>query len=273
MLKKSSDVLPVRYLEPFGVEVDTDLTEPLSPAQQDEFRRVFYDNEVVVFRNQCLTMQQQCRVMEMLGSILRSGEGKSVLAPDDGVLNAQPLGFHSDWYFLPVPIDAVSLHALEIEGTSWTSFLSATRAWGRMPVSLRNKISGRRAVNVDFMRPSPVPHDVPEGAFSYGHDIPLLHPFTRRPLPYIIDGYTAHITGLDPDDSRATLAEVVSYLHAPDDIYKHVWQNGDLVIWDNIATQHARPDLSGIQKRRLQRVANNRITLHEQAPGWAGLEY
>ncbi len=43
---------------------------------------------------------------------------------------------------------------------------------------------------------------------------------------------------------------------------KHWWRNGDLIIWDNLALQHARPSIEGITHRKLQRVT---IATHEQS--------
>ena len=265
--------LPSRSISPFGIEIAIDLREPLSRVRQDAFRDLFYDNEVVVFRNQDLSMMRQLEVMELFGPVLKSSEGKTYLSPDDGVLGVQSLGFHSDWYFVEFPMQVLSLHAKEIDGASWTSFASMTRAWRRMPEALRHKVTGRKFINVDYDRLPGVPYEVPQGAWSYAYDIPLLHRVTGRPYAYAIENYTARIEGFEPEESAATLAELASYLKAPDNVYKHIWHDGDLVIWDNQAIQHARPDLNGVKKRRLQRVAIGEKTMEEQAPGFGGIAY
>ena len=66
---------------------------------------------------------------------------------------------------------------------------------------------------------------------------------------------TARLNGLAPGQSEALLQELFGYLYASDNVHQHEWRNGDLVIWDNIALQHSRPDLTGCTPRRLQRIA------------------
>jgi taurine dioxygenase len=66
---------------------------------------------------------------------------------------------------------------------------------------------------------------------------------------------TARLDGLAQAESDAVLRALFSHLYAPENVYRHPWRNGDVVIWDNLALQHARPDLTGIKPRRLQRIA------------------
>ena len=39
------------------------------------------------------------------------------------------------------------------------------------------------------------------------------------------------------------LDELFAHLYDPAHMYEHTWQQGDLVVWDNLATQHGRPDV------------------------------
>src|SRR3712207_4964518 len=66
---------------------------------------------------------------------------------------------------------------------------------------------------------------------------------------------TARIEGLSQADSDTLLGRLFDALYDPTNVYEHRWNNGDLVIWDNIALQHARCDLTGMRPRRLQRIA------------------
>ena len=36
------------------------------------------------------------------------------------------------------------------------------------------------------------------------------------------------------------LEELFAHLYAPENVFEHEWRQGDLVVWDNIAAQHAR---------------------------------
>ena len=52
-------------------------------------------------------------------------------------------------------------------------------------------------------------------------------------------GATAsHVDGMAFDDGRALLLELLDRSTAPELVYRHEWEVGDLVIWDNTGTMH-----------------------------------
>jgi taurine dioxygenase len=118
-------------------------------------------------------------------------------------------------------------------------------------------VEGRDAITVISIIQShrAVRYDVPEFLPQQRRPAILAHPRTREPLLYISEMQTARIEGLDEADSDATLCALFEALYAPEHVYEHRWQNGDLLIWDNYALQHARCDLTGMIPRTLQRVA------------------
>jgi taurine dioxygenase len=76
---------------------------------------------------------------------------------------------------------------------------------------------------------------------------------------------SACITRMQADESDALLEELFTYLYAPDNIYEHHWHEGDLVIWDNLAVQHAR-SATGAAARTLRRVTIAHYGYWEQVP-------
>ena len=67
------------------------------------------------------------------------------------------------------------------------------------------------------------------------------HPVTGRPSLYI--GRHAYgIPGLPADESEKLLDELVAFACRPPRTFRHSWQPGDVVIWDNRCVLHrARP--------------------------------
>jgi alpha-ketoglutarate-dependent taurine dioxygenase len=61
-----------------------------------------------------------------------------------------------------------------------------------------------------------------------------------------------------PDDLRAQWASAHEYLYDPGNVYCHHWQVGDLVVWNNVALQHAREKLPGEGERTFRRVSGTR---------------
>jgi len=85
--------------------------------------------------------------------------------------------------------------------------------------------------------------------------IPTIHPRTGRPILYVSQMMTTHIEDLSPDESEQLLDDLFDVLYAPDNSVEHDWRPGDLVVWDNLATQHARGKVTQIgPERSLRKV-------------------
>jgi taurine dioxygenase len=87
------------------------------------------------------------------------------------------------------------------------------------------------------------------------------HYRTGEPILYVARASTARVVGLAQSESRALLDAVLRVLYDEAHILTHHWRTGDLVIWDNMALQHARPSLKSGVRRTLQRVM---IATHPQ---------
>jgi taurine dioxygenase len=70
--------------------------------------------------------------------------------------------------------------------------------------------------------------------------IPLIHPRTGKPILYVSQQCTREIVGMVADESEALLQELFDHLYSPGLVYEHHWVDGDLLVFDNIAMQHAR---------------------------------
>ena len=62
------------------------------------------------------------------------------------------------------------------------------------------------------------------------------------------------------------LSRLFDHLYAPAHRLEHPWRRGDFIIWDNYTLQHARPDVAGVTRRRLQRASVAERSLVEQLP-------
>src|SRR5262249_39782311 len=83
--------------------------------------------------------------------------------------------------------------------------------------------------------------------------------------------HSDRVTGLSPEESEAVLAEVFAILYGADNVYAHEWRVGDLILWDNVALQHGRPDFPETEERTLQRVSVGNKTALELVPNLADL--
>ena len=65
---------------------------------------------------------------------------------------------------------------------------------------------------------------------------------------------SVRIEGMDDAESRATLDQISDIIEAPDNIYDHTWTPGDIIVWDNLSSLHARTEWPADERRTLRRV-------------------
>lgn len=271
MLEGRVGRLSWRALQPFGAEVEGDLSQPLTPEEAACLRQVFYDHELIVARGQTLSLAQQQALLGHIGPVLTNGRGMEYVSPDDGVLNEAALTFHSDLAFAPEPFQALSLHAVDVaENRTSTRFANAHRAYERMRAGLKGRIAGMKAISmsVDLGPVRVTPHEVPANSIHQTWNVVRTHPVTGRKFLYVSESHTVQILDLSHETSEDLLHTLFEELYADDNRVEHVWRNGDLVLWDNLAVQHGRPDLTGVTPRKLQRAAVAEHSLVEQLPDY-----
>jgi len=245
-----------RQLAPFGMEIDIRLEWPLPEGFEERLVELFDRHKLLVFRNQALPESDQVKLLENFGRVLGShGEYREIST--DGGLGAGPLTWHSDLAFTEEPFKVISLHAVAVnDGQSYTDFVNGVDTAANLPAALAAKVAGREAMTmiapiqthrtVGYDSSQDMPHQV--------RPVIIPHPRTGEPVLYISDMQTTRIIDMDREESDATLDALFAELYRDDRIYRHRWNNGDIVIWDNIALQHARGDLAGMSPRKLQRV-------------------
>jgi len=260
-----------RPLAPFGVEIDVRLEWPLPDGFTQRMVELFDRHKLIVFRNQQLTEANQVRLLENFGRVLGShGEYREISS--DGALGSGPLTWHSDLAFTPEPYKIISLHAVNVnDGQSWTAFANGVEAAASLPADLAATIAEREAMTViaPIQTHRVVGYDSSAESPHQIRPVLIPHPRTGEPVLYVSDMQTARIEGMDAVHSDATLSALFAHLYAEERVYRHSWNNGDLVIWDNIGLQHARCDLTGMTPRRLQRIVIADKSFFELLPQFA----
>jgi taurine dioxygenase len=247
-----------RTRTPFGADLDHDFRQPLTPEEQAAFRSLFYARRLLVMRGERLSLEQQQAVAGYIGPVLTGDRGLAYIAPDDGILNEARLAYHSDLAFAPEPFAALSLHAVDVaEGRTST-----------LPQALKTRIDGRTAIFTQPPRPDTrlidgEPWDSP---VRRARGVTMDHPVTGETLLFVNENHVTHVEGLEAAESYDLLDALFGHLYAPANRVEHVWNNGDLLLWDNLALQHGRPDVAGIHPRRLQRASVAERSLLEQMP-------
>ena len=258
-----------------GAEVHgVDLSEPLAAPVVEALYAAWLDRLVLVFPGQTLTERQQVRFAEMFGMPVgqrskertdsRDGNDMRVMLISNIRENGAPIGllpdgelmFHTDSVYLERPLKGALLYAEEIPDTGGnTMFVNMYAAYEALAPELKTRIDGLTAVNV-FDYETQVKTGRLDRSKVKNHDQPVVrtHPETGRRALYVNRLMTEEIVGLSPADSDALLARLFDHAEQPAFIYEHVWRLGDLVMWDNRCTMHARTDFPADQRRLLRRV-------------------
>jgi len=254
-----------------------------TPAEADELRRLFARHHLVLLRDQVTDPEQQIRFASVFGTVVDEGyHGKlfgyvSNHRADSATPLVSHLPWHSDYGWTPRPDSGLSLYGDEISGSlAPTRFASNSRALKALPMELRARISELRGLMmVDLSEygtaePCAVTptHDgsgtpvFPTDEYNFPritHPLVYRHPATGEDLLFVQEWYSVLIEGMGYGESQELLSELFEVLYDPQFLYEHDWQQGDLLVWDNLTLQHGRPPLlkseTGVRTMR-------RVVLH-----------
>lgn len=259
--------------EASGAEIlDLDLRQPLSAEQQADLRALFDRYYLLLFRKQEISAEDQIRFVSTFGPVsdqMETGDFFTYVSNQaGGALGERMLPYHRDFDFVPYMPKAICLYGHQLEGgTIPTEYVDSVKAARSLPASLRHRLEGRTLVNRDysagFDEKGGLPYTEldrsPDENRYLSYEWPVLrpHPRTGELLISGTEMETSHIEGLSREESAATIRELFDYLYAPDNVYSHPWELGDLLIWDNHAMQHGRRQIDGFgpsSKRVLRRV-------------------
>jgi alpha-ketoglutarate-dependent 2,4-dichlorophenoxyacetate dioxygenase len=96
---------------------------------------------------------------------------------------------------------------------------------------------------------------------SARHPVVRRHPGSGRIALYV-SGSASYIIGMPAEEGRALVDELIAFATQPQFVYRHKWQVGDLVIWDNRCTMHRATPFEATDHVRDMR----RTTILETAP-------
>lgn len=286
-----------------GAEISgVDLSRPLDDDTFAQVARAFYDNEVVVFRNQKLTPEQQIAFTRRFGVLEQHVrkehrlEGYPEILIVSNVLNDQgkAIGvedagrfWHSDLSYKQVPSLLSALYAIEVpvkDGVvlGHTDFASTTAAYEALSPEMKKRLQGMKNVhsyvyyrnkNIQAQKEEQARGEraVQEHVLTPEHlaqvpdaEMPIVrtHPVTGRKGLFVNEAHTSHVVGLPKEESDRLLGEICRHVIKPEFQYQHRWQKGDLLMWDNCSAQHKANFNYRLPLRRLM----YRTTVRGSAP-------
>ncbi|MEK9644262.1 MAG: TauD/TfdA family dioxygenase [Alphaproteobacteria bacterium] len=248
-----------------------DLRDSLDEATMQEIRKAWLEHFVIVIPGQDLSGDDQIAFTEWFGprqevrtvKVVDKGPQNFMYVANktvDGMPGVLPDGemmFHTDQCYYETPSRATILFALEVPSKGGnTQFANAYRAYDSLSDEMKQRLRGLKAHNVydyDANATIKAKESAPD-APRWEHPVVIRHPETGREVLYVNRLMTDHIVGMDRAESNALLEEIFGVLEDPAYQYEHVWTPGDLVMWDNLCTLHARKWFDPAETRVLRRT-------------------
>ena len=234
-----------------------DLSQELAQPQIDRLGELLVQHQVLFFRDQPLTPQQQVRfaaqfgtlhvhpiypVLPELPEILVLDTHKDFLPDNDN--------WHTDVTFSETPPMAGILSAKQMPpsggDTLWSSCSAAYEGLSEPMRRLLDGLTAQHSVAKSFpaerWQNDPAFKERYERAVAkhppVNHPVVRTHPVTGRKGLFVNGGFTTHINELRPPESRALLDFLDAHSARPEFTVRWRWKVADLVFWDNRVTQH-----------------------------------
>jgi taurine dioxygenase len=248
-----------RVSHALGAEVvGLDISKPLDDTTVAELRKAFLENYLLLFRGHPLTREQHVAFSRRFGNIgVKEGhtdrhpdmpEMASVLSkptPDGKAPTGRFQGedWHTDHSHMPAPCMATLLYALELpELGGDTQFCDMYRAYETLSDGMKKLLEGVHGVHMEgravIDRSSPERYAESRRLNpAAAHPVVRVHPETGRKALYV-NRQVKLLVGMTADESRPLIDFLTRHATPPQGVYRHRWQQHDLVMWDNRCLMH-----------------------------------
>jgi taurine dioxygenase len=118
-----------------------------------------------------------------------------------------------------------------------TMFSNGYLAYEGLSDGLRATLDRLRAVH--YATQLAIDSGMPDDEIVNSHPVVCTHPETGRRALFVNDNYTKHFDGWSVADSQPLLDHLYAQFDKPEYTWRHRWEEGDLLIWDNRCAQHS----------------------------------
>lgn len=275
MTQAKLDVVPLT--KHIGAEIrGLDLREKPDDATIKAIYQAWLDHIVIIFPDQKLSQEDLIRVTGYFGEqgMPRRPpkffpKGYASILPGIMLIsnireNGEPIGalpdgemmFHHDMIHAEVPSKATMLYSVEIPDAGGdTLFASGYAAYDSLDPAIRSKLEGRKALHhYNYGSVQKGDNKGTEAFAECVHPVFRTHEDTKRKAVYVNRLMTVKVVDTPEKDSDELLSAVYDHAEKPEFVYTHKWRLGDLLLWDNRCSSHARTDFPSTQRRLMLRT-------------------
>jgi taurine dioxygenase len=256
-----------------GAEVSgINLGPDLQPATIKAIREQLLEHKVIFFRGQHqLTDQSQEAFAKLLGEpvahpTVPTAENTDYVLELDSEFGGRADTWHTDVTFVDAYPQASILRALTVPEAGGDTIWSNTEAaYEHLPEVLKQLANNLRAIHINLYdyaarRPKAPAEDAQRYAdvfastiYETEHPVVRVHPETGKPS-LLLGHFLQRFVGLSSHDSKLIFELLQSHAILEENTIRWRWQEGDVAIWDNRATQHKAINDYGTQHRVVHRV-------------------
>jgi taurine dioxygenase len=257
-----------------GAEIlDIDLKSIPDKTIIRELNQTFSKYSVLVIRNQNLNPNEFYNSAKIFGKIFNQHNKKFALKEnnlvhyisnkdkfEDGKPYIPGEGYHTDHSNDLRPPKATILHAKLLPSIGGdTQFVNMHLVYNELPLNLKNKIKSLEALHVyqsslSKRKLMSLTKEI-KNQTEVIHPLIKVHPENKKICLYINPIRIEKIIGLSTKETITLLDELMHYVSKPKNEYRHIWKDGDFVIWDNRILMHkANGDYDMQEERYLYRI-------------------
>jgi alpha-ketoglutarate-dependent taurine dioxygenase len=216
------------------------------------------DNGVLVFPELHLNPEAQVAFCRRLGVVDHSSDGHHPVAGIYPITlnpsknsSAAYLRATFDWHIdgcTPLrdeyPQKATVLSAIQVADRGGeTEFASSYEAYDVLTDDEKQRCESLKVIHSleasqRRRTPNPTPEQLARWRSRRTHEHPLVWTHTSGRKSMVLGASADYIVGMDIDEGRALLADLLDRATEPNKVYSHRWSIGDTVIWDNRGVLH-----------------------------------
>lgn len=256
-----------------GAEVQgLNLADGFTSETHAEFVKLLTEHKVLVLRNQHLSTKKHVEISHWFGELevhpfRPEGEFPEIMLldndKDNPVLSTDV--WHSDTTFRIKPTKYTILHCQIMPrlggDTLWCDMEAVYNSLSEPfrafidPLKARHDFKNFRALFTNSTDDRKRLREMEELYPNPLHPVVRTHPLSGRKCVYVNPQFTLHIDGLTKEESSALLEVLFQPVSTPEFQFRHSWQEGDVVFWDNMSTQHYAANDYYPQRRKMERTA------------------
>jgi taurine dioxygenase len=239
-----------------GAEIfDVDLSAPLGENMVSAIRAALWENQVIVFRDQKLTVEQHKAFAQNFGPLhvhpyiaakALDDDHPEVLRVVKEKNDRKVFGekWHSDVTFLEKPVLGSILYAIDTPprggDTLFANMYLAYEALSDTMKNLLGQLTGIHETAVPAIDPVTKRQIVPMQLESKRGEHPVItvHPETKRKVLYVNTTYTTCFKGMTVEESKPLIDYLCQHATKAEFTCRVRWAPGTVTFWDNRSTQH-----------------------------------